>query len=192
MFDIGFWELLLIGTVTLLVVGPDRLPALATFAGHWIGRARRFTNYMRNQIQEELEAEHLKNLVNEQQRELDSLREEVEGVRDEAETAVREVERGARADTGAVARDDDPAETVSAPDSPPSVDQPVADGPGTPERQESASPKPASKKRSAARKKSAAKKKATKKTAAKKASAKNATSARASGSDAPPPQDDER
>ena len=33
MFDIGFWEILIIGVVALLVVGPERLPALATFVG---------------------------------------------------------------------------------------------------------------------------------------------------------------
>lgn len=104
MFDIGFWELLIIGTVTLLVVGPDRLPGLATFIGQWVGRARRFANYMRSEIQEELEAEHLKNLVNEQKEELQSLRREVEGVRDETETAARDIERSARGETGTVAR----------------------------------------------------------------------------------------
>lgn len=84
MFDIGFWEILLIGVVTLLVVGPDRLPGLAVFAGHWVGRLRRFANHMRDEISEELEAEHLKKLLNEQNREIDELRRDVDEVRREA------------------------------------------------------------------------------------------------------------
>lgn len=90
MFDIGFWEILLIGVVALLVVGPERLPALATLAGQWIGRLKRFANHMRNEIQQELETEHLKSLVDEQNRELQSLRREVEGVRDDAEKVMRD------------------------------------------------------------------------------------------------------
>jgi len=106
MFDIGFWELLLIGVVALLVVGPERLPALATVVGQWVGRAKRFANHMRNEIQQELETEHLKSLVDEQNRELQSLRREVEDVRDDAEQvmrdtrdSVKEAERAATGDT---------------------------------------------------------------------------------------------
>lgn len=95
MFDIGFWELLIIGVVALLVVGPERLPAVATFAGHWIGRIRRFANHMRDEIQQELETEHLKNVVQEQNRELQSLREEVAEARDEAVDAMQQDERTA-------------------------------------------------------------------------------------------------
>jgi sec-independent protein translocase protein TatB len=38
MFDIGFTELLLIGVVALIVLGPDRLPGAVRTAGLWIGR----------------------------------------------------------------------------------------------------------------------------------------------------------
>ncbi|HQC72842.1 MAG TPA: Sec-independent protein translocase protein TatB, partial [Candidatus Competibacteraceae bacterium] len=41
MFEIGFWELVLVGVVALLVVGPEKLPGLARTAGLWLGRARR-------------------------------------------------------------------------------------------------------------------------------------------------------
>lgn len=180
MFDIGFWELLIIGTVALLVVGPDRLPGLATFLGHWVGRARNFANHMRNEIQQELEAEHLKTLVDEQQKELNSLRQEVEGVRDDAQSAVREVEREAQRDqaastTGAVARDDDPAAispaeqgTASADASAPAQD--AAGEPATDAGSGQAAPKSDTAKkgsaRKTARKKSGARKKATSKTSA--------------------------
>ena len=94
MFDIGFWEILLIGVVALLVVGPERLPGIAVFAGHWVGRIRRFANNMRDEISEELEAEHLKKLMAEQNRELEELRRDVDHVRREARSeTVERVDR---------------------------------------------------------------------------------------------------
>lgn len=91
MFDIGFWEILIIGVVALLIVGPDRLPGLVTFVGQWVGRARRFANHMRNEIRDELETEQLKNLLDEQNRELGKLRQEVDEVRDDTVRSVKEV-----------------------------------------------------------------------------------------------------
>ena len=40
MFDVGFSELLVIAVVALLVLGPERLPKAARFAGLWVRRAR--------------------------------------------------------------------------------------------------------------------------------------------------------
>ncbi len=103
MFDIGFWEILLIGVVTLLVVGPERLPGIAVFAGHWIGRLRRVANNMRDEISEELEAEHLKQLLAEQNREIDELRRNVDEVRRDAdlEAVARDDTQGARGENHA-------------------------------------------------------------------------------------------
>lgn len=55
MFDIGFWELILLAVVGLLIVGPDRLPGFAREAGRWIRRARRLTGDARREIQRELQ-----------------------------------------------------------------------------------------------------------------------------------------
>jgi sec-independent protein translocase protein TatB len=92
MFDIGFWEILLIGIVTLLVVGPQRLPGVAVFVGHWVGRIRRFVRNMRDEINEELETEHLKSLLAEQNREISELRRDVDAVRGDTERTFREAE----------------------------------------------------------------------------------------------------
>lgn len=96
MFDIGFWEILLIGIVTLLVVGPQRLPGVAVFAGHWIGRIRRFVRNMRDEINQELETEHLKSLLAEQNREIDELRRDVRAVRGDTERTFKEAEEQVR------------------------------------------------------------------------------------------------
>lgn len=60
MFDIGFWELAIIGVVALLVIGPERLPRVARTTGMWLGRARRFVTSVKADIDRELAAEELK------------------------------------------------------------------------------------------------------------------------------------
>ena len=63
MFDIGFWELTLIGVVALLVVGPDRLPALARTVGLWVGKIRRYVSTVRDDIESEIQADELKSML---------------------------------------------------------------------------------------------------------------------------------
>jgi sec-independent protein translocase protein TatB len=63
MFDIGFLELVVIGVVALLVVGPERLPKLARTAGLWIGRGRRMLGSVKAEIDNELKAEELKQIL---------------------------------------------------------------------------------------------------------------------------------
>ena len=63
MFDVGFSELVLIAVVALLVVGPERLPKLARTAGLWLGRARRVVVQVKAEIDRELKAEELKELM---------------------------------------------------------------------------------------------------------------------------------
>lgn len=53
MFDIGFVELLLIGVIGLLVLGPERLPRVARTLGHWIGRARAAFNNLQGELERE-------------------------------------------------------------------------------------------------------------------------------------------
>ena len=60
MFDIGFWELAIIGVVALLVIGPERLPRGARTAGLWLGRARRFVSTVKADIDREIAADELK------------------------------------------------------------------------------------------------------------------------------------
>ena len=67
MFDIGFWELSLIGIVALLVIGPERLPAVARTVGKWVGKANRFVASVKDDISKELKDEDLKRILQEQQ-----------------------------------------------------------------------------------------------------------------------------
>ena len=60
MFDFGFWEIAIIGVITLIVVGPERLPALARKAGVIMGKLNKFLNKVKADINEELKADELK------------------------------------------------------------------------------------------------------------------------------------
>jgi sec-independent protein translocase protein TatB len=58
MFDIGFSEILLIFGLTLVVLGPDKLPQVARTIGRWAGRARAMARQFRDQL--EAETDNLK------------------------------------------------------------------------------------------------------------------------------------
>jgi sec-independent protein translocase protein TatB len=74
MFDIGFWEILIILLVALLVVGPDRLPGLAREVGLWVRKLRSFATSVRADIEQEFQTEELRKLLNEQNKEIDQLK----------------------------------------------------------------------------------------------------------------------
>ena len=87
MFDIGFWELMIIGLVALLVVGPERLPKLAYTAGKWLGKGRSMLNAVKAEIDKEIKAEELKQILEKQKQQLNPLEEVIE----ETTSAVREL-----------------------------------------------------------------------------------------------------
>ncbi|MCI0666418.1 MAG: Sec-independent protein translocase protein TatB [Methylococcaceae bacterium] len=60
MFEVGFWELVLIGVVGLIVIGPERLPGFVRVAGFWLGKARRTIASVKEEFKEELYAEDLR------------------------------------------------------------------------------------------------------------------------------------
>jgi sec-independent protein translocase protein TatB len=62
MFDIGFSELLVIGVVALIVIGPERLPKVARTMGHLFGRLQRYVNDVKADINREMELDELRKL----------------------------------------------------------------------------------------------------------------------------------
>jgi sec-independent protein translocase protein TatB len=60
MFGISFTELLLVGLVALLVLGPERLPGAARTAGLWIGRLKRSFNAIKNEVEREIGADEIR------------------------------------------------------------------------------------------------------------------------------------
>ena len=65
MFDIAFSELVVIGVVALIAIGPDKLPKVARTAGHLLGRAQRYVNDVKSDMDNELRLEELQKLQSE-------------------------------------------------------------------------------------------------------------------------------
>jgi sec-independent protein translocase protein TatB len=57
MFDIGFWELVILFGLGLLVLGPERLPRVAMQIGNWAGQARRMARTLTTQLRDELDVD---------------------------------------------------------------------------------------------------------------------------------------
>lgn len=57
MFEVGFSELLVIFVLALVVLGPEKLPRVASQVGRWIGRARSMARQFKDQLEEEVSLE---------------------------------------------------------------------------------------------------------------------------------------
>ncbi len=84
MFEVGFSELLMVGLVALLALGPDKLPKAAREAGFWLGRLRQISASVKAEIQQELYAEEVRQMLRREESELRNILDETE--RDIAET----------------------------------------------------------------------------------------------------------
>lgn len=106
MFDIGFTELLLVGLVALLVLGPERLPGAVRTAGLWIGRIKRSFSAIKTQVEREIGADEIRRqLHNEQilelEREMKAMKQDI------LDTA--NLKPGGEADTAAAVESPQPA-----------------------------------------------------------------------------------
>lgn len=59
MFDIGFWELVIIGIIGLVVLGPERLPTAIRTVHAWISKVRSLSHTVQTEIKEELRIHEL-------------------------------------------------------------------------------------------------------------------------------------
>jgi len=94
MFEIGFWELVMVGVVALLVVGPERLPGLARTAGLWLGKARRMLADVKAEVDRELQLDELKQSLR-QQADLNAMKDlgdRVKSLRQELQTEYQELQ----------------------------------------------------------------------------------------------------
>jgi sec-independent protein translocase protein TatB len=97
MFDVGFWEVALIGVIALLVVGPERLPALARNVGRWVGTLRRYVAHVKQDIEREIHADEVRELINQPdalRKSIGSSLDDLKDVARETGDAVSELKRG--------------------------------------------------------------------------------------------------
>ncbi len=85
MFDIGFSELLVIGLVALIVIGPERLPGVARTLGHLAGRLQRYVADVKADINREVELEELRKMK-------DSVQETAAGIENSVQSELNKTE----------------------------------------------------------------------------------------------------
>jgi len=101
MFDIGFSELLVIGVVALIVIGPERLPKVARTAGLLFGRLQRYVNDVKADIQREIELDELRKLRTQFEDAARSVEESVNQVDQEVRAAAAEIDHSIAGDAPA-------------------------------------------------------------------------------------------
>jgi len=107
MFDIGFLELLVIGVVALIVIGPQKLPRVARTVGHLAGRLQRYVSDVKADINREIELEELR-----------KMRDSMQKAASEMQTAVDSELTKTADDLNKAVTGEKPAEGAAAPDKP--------------------------------------------------------------------------
>jgi sec-independent protein translocase protein TatB len=77
-FDISFGELLVVGAVTLIVVGPERMPKVARTAGMLFGRLQRFIANVKSELQQEMQMGELAQLEAQLRKEADDIQQSIQ------------------------------------------------------------------------------------------------------------------
>jgi sec-independent protein translocase protein TatB len=112
MFDIGFTELLVIGVVALIVIGPERLPRVARTAGHLVGRLQRYVADVKADINREIELDELKKMRQSVEQTASGIESSIQSELGKTES---ELEQAARALTSTPAPDPFATDVAAAP-----------------------------------------------------------------------------
>jgi sec-independent protein translocase protein TatB len=83
MFDVGFWEILLILILALVIIGPERLPAAARQAGLFVGKARRYIEGVRSEVESELDVTEFKRMLHNQEVQINELQQQLKSGMDD-------------------------------------------------------------------------------------------------------------
>jgi sec-independent protein translocase protein TatB len=119
MFDIGFFEIVMVAVVALLVLGPERLPEAARTAGKWVGQAKRMVNQLTQEVEKQVKADEIRSRL-EQQGESLNIMEDVHKIQDTVQNALDEAKKFEH-----FANQDATTDTVATPASAP-VTEPVS------------------------------------------------------------------
>jgi sec-independent protein translocase protein TatB len=93
MFEIGFSELMMVGLVSLLVIGPEKLPKMARLAGFWIGRTQKMIASVKAEIKHELQIEEIRQALAQQvdNQELYQLHDEVTDIAQSLDSSLKQL-----------------------------------------------------------------------------------------------------
>ena len=131
MFDIGFSELIVIGIVALVVIGPERLPKVARTAGLLLGRLQRYVGDVKADISREMQLDELKKLQSEVQ-------ESARNFERSISSEVQAIEQGVGQTVDSIKADIKDA--VPSPDTAPAAGEPAGEAPTEAPRQDASLP----------------------------------------------------
>src|SRR5437667_5585919 len=101
MFDIGFSELLVIGVVALIVIGPQKLPRVARTVGHLMGRLQRYVSDVKADINREIELEELRKMRDSMQKAASEMQTTVDSELNKTADELNKAVEGAKPETPA-------------------------------------------------------------------------------------------
>ena len=94
MFDIGFWEIMLISVIGLVVLGPQRLPIAIRTVMKWVNTAKSMANSVKNEISQELELHEMnENMIKASKQGLDKIDPDLKASIDEMKESVEQLTR---------------------------------------------------------------------------------------------------
>ena len=108
MFDIGFSEMVVIGLVALIVIGPERLPRVARTLGHLAGRLQRYVADVKADINREVELDELRKMK-------DSVQEAASGIENSVKSELSKTESDLNTAASTAAGDPAPAAAAETP-----------------------------------------------------------------------------
>ena len=106
MLDVSFTELLVVGVVALVVIGPERLPKVARTLGHLVGRAQRYVNDVKSDIQREVELDEFKKLKDQMQDAAQSVQSSLQNTEASLRNPIESIEKDSMAAFHSTGTDD--------------------------------------------------------------------------------------
>lgn len=136
MFDIGFSELLVIGVVALIVLGPERLPKVARTAGHLFGRLQRYVSDVKAEVKREMHNEEIMKLQTTFQEAKDAVAGVEQSIRNEAtqtEQVLKSIPEAASVSSLEFVEEPKPVEVTRAAPAPGPASEPAPEAEPTPQ-----------------------------------------------------------
>ena len=84
MFDIGFWELFFLFLLALFILGPERLPVVASYLGKQFGKVQRYFSNVKDQIDDEVDSTNINKILKDQELSITELQKRIKETKDES------------------------------------------------------------------------------------------------------------